>query len=122
MEKFSEADDIYIGMSAAYDKLIHYYDGLSPMVGISLCLDPTFKKLSLEHMFDWKSEWVLSVEESFREAFQLYKSKFGNSKVLAPVSTSTKGTGNEIEDYKNFRKRKRLGADGVVISEEEYIR
>ena len=82
------------------------------MVGISLCLDPTFKKLSLEHMFDWKSEWVLSVEESFREAFQLYKSKFGNSKVLAPVSASTKGTGNEIEDYKNSEREKDWGLMG----------
>lgn len=109
-------------MSAAYEKLIHYYDGLSPMVGISLCLDPTFKKISLEDMFDWKKEWVLSVEESFREAFLLYNSKFDTPEGLAPASTSTISTGNEIEDCRNFRKRKRLGSDGVVISEEEYIR
>ena len=47
------------------EKLIHYYDGLSPMVGISLCLDPTFKKISLKDMFDWKKEWVASVVTSF---------------------------------------------------------
>jgi hypothetical protein len=89
------------------------------MVGISLCLDPTFKKISLGNMFDWKEEWVLSVGDSFREAFQVYKCKYGKPNCLEREPTSTR---NDTADYINFRKRKRRTADGILISEEEYIR
>ena len=54
---------------------VHYYDQVSPMVGIALLLYPTFKKSSLVDMFDWKEEWVDAVEESFVDAFRVYKSK-----------------------------------------------
>jgi hypothetical protein len=46
MAQYDETDDIHIGMLKALEKLIHYYDHLSPIIGIALCLDPTMKKRS----------------------------------------------------------------------------
>jgi hypothetical protein len=104
-------------MSVAYDKLIHYYDKISPMVGIALLLDPTYKKNSLVEMFDWKEEWVGAVEESFVDAFQEYKSKVDSSENIEPPSS------NEDNDYAYFRRpKRRKGAAGVMVSEEEYTR
>ncbi len=117
MEKFQRTDDIYIGMSVAYDKLIHYYDHVSPMVGIALLLDPTYKKSSLKDMFDWKEEWIDAVEESFVDAFRVYKSKVDSFEKIEPPSS------NEDNDYASFRRqKKRKGAAGVMVSEEEYTR
>ena len=44
LSEFQPSDDIYIGIQAAIEKLTHYYDQISPMVGISLILNPTMKK------------------------------------------------------------------------------
>ena len=117
MENFQRTDDIYIGMSVAYDKLIHYYDQVSPMVGIALLLDPTYKKSSLKDMFDWKEEWIDAVEESFVDAFRVYKSKVDSFENIEPPSS------NEDNDYASFRRqKKRKGAAGVMVREEEYTR
>jgi hypothetical protein len=42
--KFKTDDDIYIGIEAAIEKLIYYYDKVSPMIGIALILELTLKK------------------------------------------------------------------------------
>jgi hypothetical protein len=34
LTKFNSSDDIYIGIEAAVEKLNHYYDALSPIIGI----------------------------------------------------------------------------------------
>ena len=44
MAKFEDTDDIYSGMEAAREKLNHYYDNVSPLIGIALLLDPCSKK------------------------------------------------------------------------------
>ena len=41
LTKFNENDDMYEGIEAAVEKLNHYYDKISPMVGIALILDPS---------------------------------------------------------------------------------
>jgi hypothetical protein len=61
MRRFDYSDDIYIGINAAVEKLNHYYDKISPMVGIALILDPTMKKDYLTTNISWKAEWVESV-------------------------------------------------------------
>jgi hypothetical protein len=44
LKKFEDEEDIYIGLSAAIEKLEHYYDQISPIAGIALILDPRTKK------------------------------------------------------------------------------
>jgi hypothetical protein len=40
LQTFDADDDIYVGIKAGIEKLTHYYDKISPMVGIALILDP----------------------------------------------------------------------------------
>lgn len=42
-KKFNSSDDIYVGICAAIEKLIHYYDSISPIAGIALILSPACK-------------------------------------------------------------------------------
>jgi hypothetical protein len=58
-------DDIYIGLDAAIEKLTHYYDDMSPMVGIALALDPSKKYKYLDKGLNWEKEWVESVKSNF---------------------------------------------------------
>jgi hypothetical protein len=44
LKKFNETDDIYMGIQAAIENLEHYYDKLSPMVGIAVILGPRLNK------------------------------------------------------------------------------
>jgi hypothetical protein len=119
LTKFKKDDDIYIGIEAAIEKLTHYYDMISPMVGISLILNPTLKKDFLKTSLDWKSSWVGAVEEQFISSFKFYKAKTGVAKQteVAPQP--------EIESasISSFLKRKR---DPVAIqtiqTEEEFQR
>jgi hypothetical protein len=73
MTKFKIDDDIYIGMETAREKLLHYYDNISPIVGVALILDPSKKESYLRHALSWKEEWIASVLSNFHSAFQYYK-------------------------------------------------
>ena len=73
LDDLDETDDLAIGIASAIEKLEHYYDNISPMVGISFILDPR-QKISLKAL-GWKEEWILSVETHFNDAFDFYKSK-----------------------------------------------
>jgi hypothetical protein len=72
---FDENDDIYIGIESAIEKLNHYYDKVSPMVGIALILDPTLKKEFLKKGLGWQVEWVDSVMDQFTSSFHFYREK-----------------------------------------------
>jgi hypothetical protein len=43
LDDLDETDDLAIGIASAIEKLEHYYDNISPMVGISFILDPRQK-------------------------------------------------------------------------------
>jgi hypothetical protein len=60
-------------LQAAIDKLNHYYDKISPMVGISLLLNPTYKKQMLTKSLKCKQEWVDIVMKHFMSSFSHYK-------------------------------------------------
>ena len=70
------------------------------MIGIALLLDPTYKKSSLKDMFDWKEEWIDAVEESFVDAFRVYKSKVDSFENIEPPSS------NEDNDYASFQEER----------------
>ena len=66
MGKFDHNDDVFNGMEAALKKLNHYYDKLSPIVGITLLLNPSLKKilsriLGLDDRMDRKCHGTLQV-------------------------------------------------------------
>ena len=65
MKKFDVSDDIYIGIHAVIEKLEHYYDKLSPVVGIAVILDPRMKKKFLVDCLKWEDEWVETIEKQF---------------------------------------------------------
>jgi hypothetical protein len=126
--KFEPTDDIHIGISAAIEKMTHYYDKISPIAGVALILNPTMKQGYLKDILLWKDEWVDSVMQCFHSSYVFYKEKNGNVNVTAsgnaPMtttsSTSTERGSQDYKEYLNELKRKR----GVVVSKsvEEYIR
>ena len=87
---FDENDDIYVGIEAAVEKLNHYYDKVSPMVGIALILDPTMKKDFWKNVLGWKVEWVDSVMDQFTSSFRFYHEKSkASASAAASVSIGT---------------------------------
>jgi hypothetical protein len=113
--KFNLNDDIYVGIQAGIEKLDHYYDKISPMVGIALILDPTLKKDFLRSGLGWTRDWILSVEKSFQSSFLFYK-------VTASTASSAQcmvenATDNEDISYENYLKRKRNSLSGDIQSE-----
>lgn len=61
------------GLKAARDKIIHYYDRISPVVGISCLLDPRVGAKGLQQI--WLKEWVDSAKNSLKEAYSIYQQK-----------------------------------------------
>jgi len=88
MIKFDEYDDIYIGIQASFEKLEHYDDKLSPMVGIAVILDPRMKKEFLVDCLEWEDEWVETIVKQFEMAYQFYKDKTSLSHTSAIASPS----------------------------------
>lgn len=121
MQKFDPNDDIYIGIEAAVEKLTHYYDKVSPMVGIALILDPRFKQNYLKDELNWQDDWVETVMNNFNSAFVFYKTKLSNQ---TPQSTGSSSFPNQ-EDKKSqllftkHLKRKRANPSNL---EEEHVR
>ena len=113
LNNFDENDDIFVGIEAAIEKLNHYYDKVSPMVGIALILDPTRKKDFLKNSLGWKDGWVDSVMEHFTSSFSYYREKSKVSVTSAPVTSSGL--------YGNFEKKMRMAAR-ESHSVEEYVR
>jgi hypothetical protein len=115
LTQFQEDDDIYIGIEAAIEKLTHYYDMISPMVGISLILNPTMKKDFLKNSLDWKSSWVTAVEKNFSSSYNYYKAK------ATQVASQSEVDSKPAEAFiSNFLKRKRPTV--VNQTEEEFQR
>jgi hypothetical protein len=75
LSKFKPSDDIHIGIEAGIEKLIHYYDKISPMIGIAIILDPTMKKDYLCKVLDWEAAWLETVKNHFLTSFNFYRNK-----------------------------------------------
>jgi hypothetical protein len=111
MNKFNEGDDIYAGIEAALEKLTHYYDRLSPIVGIALILDPRMKKDFLIDCLKWEKEWVENIESQFKMAYRFYKNQNSLNDTSSATSPS-KGaffteSSSKINQFKDFLKKKR---------------
>lgn len=118
LTQFQEDDDIYIGIESAIEKLTHYYDMISPMVGISLILNPTMKKDFLKTSLDWKSNWVDAVDQQFLSSFNFYKAKTGMVGQAEVASVEKEG-----DFISSFLKRKRTPvANQTIQTEEEFQR
>jgi hypothetical protein len=89
MAKFNSSDDIYIGMEATRDKLLHYYDNLSPIVDVALLLDPSKKEKYLRHALGWKESWIKSVLDNFKDSYQFYKAIIVPTKSITPSKKRT---------------------------------
>jgi hypothetical protein len=97
-------------------KLNHYYDKVSPMVGISLLLNPSYKKQMLIESLKWKKEWVDSVMAHFKSSFSYYKDKFGSISYSNNITTSAVEPEGE---FFSFLKRRRTDTADIG---EEYTR
>lgn len=113
---FDRNDSIYIGIKAAIEKLNHYYDKISPMVGIALLLNPSYKKQMLTVSLKWKKEWVDCVLEHFMSSFTYYKHKLGRVLNLTTVPTSIAEAKGEYFSYMSRQN------SNTHIPEEEYTR
>jgi hypothetical protein len=116
LEKFDLNDDIYVGIQAGLEKLIHYYDKISPMVGIALVLDPTLKRDFLRDGLGWKREWILCVEENFQSSFLFYQGAMDITS-STQVTTIESIAENDLVTYENYLKRKRNSFSGDMPSE-----
>jgi hypothetical protein len=90
LKNFNNSDDIYIGIESAIEKLTHYYDKISPMVGIALLLNPSLKKQMLTESLQWEHEWVDTVLDHFMSSFDHYRGKLSSSSensstIITPV-------------------------------------
>jgi hypothetical protein len=116
LSRFNSDDDIHIGIEGALEKLVHYYDQISPMIGIASILDPAKKKQFLSSCLRWKQTWVESVMENFKGSYKFYRQK---SPEQAPVISAVTSLGR----YGEFIKKQR-GVQNAVDSNlvEEYVR
>jgi hypothetical protein len=117
LKNFNISDDIYIGIESAIEKMNHYYDKISPIVGISLLLNPCFKKQMLTESLQWEKQWVESVLESFMSSFNHYKRRLGCSSenFSTPVVQVEKGIYSKDQN----KKRKLITVASTV---EEYTK
>jgi hypothetical protein len=116
------SDDIYIGIDSAIEKLNHYYDKISPMVGIALLLNPCLKKQMLTESLQWEEQWVESVLDHFMSSFDHYKRKLSRPSenffthiITTPVVQVENGV---LSKYKN--KKRKVITD--TSTEEEYTK
>lgn len=72
LSKYRRSEDIYVGISCAISKITHYYDQLSPIVGIAVLLNPNMKKEHLVDFLEWKEEWVEIAMKHFYQSYQFY--------------------------------------------------
>jgi hypothetical protein len=108
MSRFNNDDDIFAGIECAVEKLNHYYDKISPMVGIALILNPSMKKDFLRDSLSWEDEWVDDVMEQFHSSFTYYKGKAIGSLALPNVASAKHLGGNvALSEFAEYRKRKR---------------
>ena len=122
MKKIDNNDDIYIGIKSAIEKLNHYYDQISPMVGISLLLNPYSKKQLLTEL-QWKEEWIESVMGHFISAFDYYKRKLGLSSENASSSSIITSPVVQVEmGILSRLKNKKRRVNPPVIIREEYTK
>ena len=105
--KFAETDDIYIGIEAAIQKLYHYYDNISPMVGIALILNPTMK-FDMLRKLNWKEEWINSAEEHFKSAFEFYSNAAGQQ-------NKTVSSTEEPENIFSRMKKRKMGSNSTSL-------
>jgi hypothetical protein len=119
MQRFSKYDDIYSGIECAVEKLNHYYDKISPMVGIALILNPSMKREFLRESLSWEDEWVNVVLNQFSSSFNYYKGKAINT-VALPIVASSKPLGDgALSEFAEYRKRRRARK---APAEDEFIR
>lgn len=112
--------DLHSGVESAVEKLTHYYDKISPMVGVALILNPTMKKDSLKDFLGWNQEWVDSAMEHFTCAFNHYKSKSALShEFQIPILEVVKSDLGDFAEYMRKRKRRSNSSDTI---ESEFVR
>jgi hypothetical protein len=122
LKNFKSSDDIYIGIESAIEKLNHYYDKISPMVGIALLLNPSSKKQMLTELLQWEQEWVDTVFDHFISSFDHYARKLSCSSEFnaSPASTTATPVVNLEEGIlAKYKKRRLIPATSIV---EEYKR
>ena len=64
-------------LSSALVKLQNYYDCVSPIVPISMVLDPR-KKMKHFNLLNWEVEWIDTVENQMQDVYKFYQEPFSN--------------------------------------------
>ena len=116
----NKEDDIYSGLEFAIQKLNHYYDKISPMVGIALILNPSMKKEFLKESLSWKDEWVETVMDHFHSSFNYYKGRVTAS-TAALITKEPSETYSMPAVLTDFMKRRKISQAESAI-ESEYAR
>jgi hypothetical protein len=120
-KEFAEGDDIYGGIESSVEKLTHNCDKISPMVGISLILNPSMKKSFLKTALGWEKTWIDTVMDSFKDSYYFYKQKVVGESLASEEARKTEIDSLET-GYSNFLKRKRNGSRNETFLGEEFDR
>jgi hypothetical protein len=103
-------DDVYVG---AIEKLNHYYDQISSMIGIALILDPKRKVQYLRNTLQWEDDWVETILGYFHTNY--YRQRVPNEETSNSIPTAIGGFGE-------FEKKQRVEVNNAREVSEEYDR
>jgi hypothetical protein len=78
LQKYEPSDTIYVAIQQGLARFMQYYDTISPMIGISLLLQPSMKKKFLIDSLGRNEEWVQNVQDQFESTFQTYSERYAN--------------------------------------------
>jgi hypothetical protein len=84
---------ITVGIQAAIEKLNHYYDQISPMIGIALILGPKRKVQCLRNTLQWEDDWVETILGHFHTSFNYYRQRVSNEETSNSIPTAIGGFG-----------------------------
>ena len=102
LENFKQSDDIYVGIKAAIEKLNHYYDQISPMIGIALILDPKRKVQYLQNTLKWEDAWVQTTLRHFQTSFNYYRQRVPNEGTSNSIPTAIGGQSIWLPCFINY--------------------
>lgn len=98
LAELPDDDELKLAIDAATEKLHYYYDNLSPIVGVSLLLDPRKKLVFLQKM-QWKPSWINQAMDSFKDAFSFYQMKTGLQKTQVDQPLPKRSKFSSYNDY-----------------------
>jgi hypothetical protein len=117
---YDESDDLYVCIDTAVDKLTHYYDQMSPIVGVALMLDPRkSKRDKYLKKLDWEDDWIKTSLDNFDYAFENYKNKYDKQNIRTISIIPMKRSNAHDDSFDKWEQNLNGGSSEVDEVEED---